>query len=116
MNDPEIVQHIAEKIIGWRVVYSLVNLPIDKPGTPLLYIEPEGATVITDDDWRVWNPLADLNACAEFEEKMPPERIISYLIALGAEVQGNSPYPPNDWQMIRATPRQRCLAAVEATK
>ena len=102
MEDNDIITHIATRIMGWK------DLGTVEGGRIKFSWWKDGEPVRGGD----WNPLADLNACAEFEAKLA-DRVTergAYLKELSSLTGRCS------WGLVTATPRQRCMAAVEATK
>lgn len=118
MTDREIIIHLAEKVMGWR------NCDTDFSAQFPAYRDM--AQFDSDDLYRVfdrekhtgrnWNPLISITDAFEVQAALKAGQSPRYMDALENQYLA---YPEDcSWlsYLICATPRQRCLAIVEATK
>lgn len=117
MTDQEIVIHLAEKVMGWEV-FSLQRQNYDEFRHSIHRLVEN-----VEHNWNffppgkpgnLWNPLESRDDCAEVQAALKAGQIDRYIEALldGWPKSGFNEY----WWLIQLTPRQRCLAIVEATK
>lgn len=120
MTDAEIIRHLAEKVMGWKVFQSGRGSwwARDKEGT----LEERDIMIESLHQWDempAWNPLVYISDAFEVQSALPEELRAIYQRALDVEVSPEDlrrTAIQQEWALITATPRQRCLAMVEATR
>lgn len=122
MKDAEIVRHLAEKVMGWKIFDVSVT---GFPGFPVL--------VQKGDFWmyygsesemggRFWNPLEDRDDCAELEAALMAGESggVEYIYRMEDMAESLAGWTPGIIPIHRflltATPRQRSIAMYEATR
>lgn len=115
MTDQDIVRHLAEKVMGWKAEESLGGLYITNPSDHRMRRFWDAGRTGAD----YWNPLESIADAFEVQAAIPEEKRWDYLMEL-REVVGATIDPLTTtggvWSLVAATPRQRCLAALEATR
>lgn len=115
MTDREIVIFLAEKVMGWQVFQSGRGSwwARDKADT----LEERDIMLESLHPWDempAWKPLESIADAFEVQAALKAGQIDRYIEALldGWPKSGFNEY----WWLIQLTPRQRCLAIVEATR
>ncbi len=107
MTDRGIITHLAEKVLGWKFAAGGWWKHIQTPQEKMV----AGAG---------WNPLESIEDAFQVQAAIPEVKVCLYISKLRYELGLQYPlsaFGQHDlFKIASATPRQRCLAAVEATR
>ncbi len=112
MTDLELITHLAEKVLGWEAKGA------DDWGMRS-WAGPDKWRHYYERTGEGWNPLASIADAFEVQAAIPGDARDAYVGYLECEcVRGgfDEDSVADQWAVITATPRQRCMAAYEATK
>ena len=100
MTNDELRRKIAEAK-GWTIIDEQSHIGVkDKSGLSAYEFIPNWPVNIVD----AW----------ELEEEVPTEKRSEYTQELDKIIHGNfKPYHPSKWDLLHASPRDRCLAYLE---
>lgn len=123
MSEREISARIAERVMGWRVVHYVGPEKVDGYVYPFSHYYEAPDSVVRNDvpnECSYWSPSTKIEHAFEMEAEIEKRQLWrDYTIALAKEV--SKAMAGGDeirwrWRLIRATPMQRCKAALRAAR
>ncbi len=107
MSDRDIIEFLATKCMGWKVIALGVTSGI---------FDPDPANITGPA--RVWprnfNPLENIADAMECQAALPEDKRWDFVNKLRREIDAPLNTIDAVWELINATPRERCLAIVKA--
>jgi hypothetical protein len=112
MTDAEIITRLAVEIHGWHVSDNIFD-----PIYPKLLSRQDGTFTFrnSNSECHRWNPLEFWADAMELQAAIPDEMRFAYQRALDREVSPEGVRQTGvqqEWNLIAATPRQRCMAMI----
>lgn len=118
MTDAEIIRHLAEKVMGWKVYPLSVRGYSDRLHEHRLIenVEHNWNYFPPGNPGKLWNPVHSIAEAFQAQNNLNSDQCKRYMSALESQWQECPCDCPWDGWLISANAFQRCIAMVEATK